>query len=133
MQDNEIRRVMCLLEKGQLDYYSSLPNGLLEMYVKKFGSETVNHVTICDYHLCEKQKLKRILEFMKMADETGEKVVVHCSGGSIHSSSHPYYASARLWDDGIIDPLDTRTALGLGISAALNAPIEPTTFGVFRM
>ena len=46
---------------------------------------------------------------------------------------HPYYASARLWDDGIIDPLDSRTALGLGISAALNAPIEPTTFGVFRM
>ncbi|RMD62235.1 MAG: methylcrotonoyl-CoA carboxylase [Alphaproteobacteria bacterium] len=46
---------------------------------------------------------------------------------------HPYYASARLWDDGIIDPLDTRMALALGISAALNAPIEPTTFGVFRM
>ncbi len=46
---------------------------------------------------------------------------------------HPYYASARLWDDGIIDPLDSRMALGLGISAALNAPIEPTTFGVFRM
>jgi 3-methylcrotonyl-CoA carboxylase beta subunit len=46
---------------------------------------------------------------------------------------HPYYASARLWDDGIIDPLDTRMVLGLGISAALNAPIEPTRFGVFRM
>ena len=46
---------------------------------------------------------------------------------------HPYYASARLWDDGIIDPADTRTTLGLGISAALNAPIEPTRFGVFRM
>ena len=46
---------------------------------------------------------------------------------------HPYYATARLWDDGIIDPLDTRMALGLGISAALNAPIEPTRFGVFRM
>ena len=46
---------------------------------------------------------------------------------------HPYYASARLWDDGIIDPVDTRMVLGLGISAALNAPIEPTTFGVFRM
>ena len=46
---------------------------------------------------------------------------------------HPYYASARLWDDGIIDPLDTRMALGLGLSAALNAPIEPTCFGVFRM
>ncbi|WP_298439906.1 carboxyl transferase domain-containing protein [Geobacter sp.] len=46
---------------------------------------------------------------------------------------HPYYASARLWDDGIIDPADTRMALGLGISAALNAPAEKTDFGVFRM
>jgi len=46
---------------------------------------------------------------------------------------HPYYASARLWDDGIIDPADTRRVLGLGISAALNAPIEETRFGVFRM
>ena len=46
---------------------------------------------------------------------------------------HPYYATARLWDDGIIDPADTRLVLGLGISAALNAPIEPTTYGVFRM
>jgi 3-methylcrotonyl-CoA carboxylase beta subunit len=46
---------------------------------------------------------------------------------------HPYYATARLWDDGIIDPLDTRMALGLGISMSLNAPAEPTTFGVFRM
>ncbi|HRE16145.1 MAG TPA: carboxyl transferase domain-containing protein, partial [Rhodocyclaceae bacterium] len=46
---------------------------------------------------------------------------------------HPYYASARLWDDGIIDPTDTRRVLGLSISAALNAPIEDTRFGVFRM
>lgn len=46
---------------------------------------------------------------------------------------HPYYASARLWDDGVIDPADTRTVLGLCISAALNAPIEDTRFGVFRM
>jgi 3-methylcrotonyl-CoA carboxylase beta subunit len=46
---------------------------------------------------------------------------------------HPYYASARLWDDGIIDPKDTRRVLGLGLSAALNAPIEKTRFGVFRM
>jgi len=46
---------------------------------------------------------------------------------------HPYYASARLWDDGVIDPLETRTVLALGLSAALNAPIEETTFGVFRM
>jgi 3-methylcrotonyl-CoA carboxylase beta subunit len=49
------------------------------------------------------------------------------------SQGHPYYASARLWDDGVIDPADTRRVLGLGLSAALNAPIEKTTFGVFRM
>jgi 3-methylcrotonyl-CoA carboxylase beta subunit len=47
--------------------------------------------------------------------------------------SNPYYASARLWDDGIIDPAQTRQVLGLAISASLNAPIEPTEFGVFRM
>jgi len=46
---------------------------------------------------------------------------------------HPYYASARLWDDGIIDPADTRTVLALGLSAAHNAALEPTKFGVFRM
>ncbi|UPQ80968.1 methylcrotonoyl-CoA carboxylase [Pseudomonas knackmussii] len=46
---------------------------------------------------------------------------------------HPYYSSARLWDDGVIDPAQTRDVLGLAISASLNAPIEPTRFGVFRM
>jgi 3-methylcrotonyl-CoA carboxylase beta subunit len=47
--------------------------------------------------------------------------------------SHPYYASARLWDDGVIDPADTRRVLGLALSAALNAPIGEPKFGVFRM
>ena len=46
---------------------------------------------------------------------------------------HPYYASARLWDDGVIEPAQTRNVLGLGISAALNAPVPETRFGVFRM
>lgn len=46
---------------------------------------------------------------------------------------HPYYASARLWDDGVIDPADTRQVLGLAISASLNKPIEETKFGIFRM
>jgi 3-methylcrotonyl-CoA carboxylase beta subunit len=46
---------------------------------------------------------------------------------------HPYYASARLWDDGVIDPADTRMVLGLGLSASLNAPIDETRFGVLRM
>lgn len=47
--------------------------------------------------------------------------------------AHPYHASARLWDDGVIDPVKTRDVLGLAISAALNAPIPDTAFGVFRM
>ena len=46
---------------------------------------------------------------------------------------HPYYSSARLWDDGVIDPAQTRDVLGLALSATLNAAIEPTKFGVFRM
>jgi 3-methylcrotonyl-CoA carboxylase beta subunit len=49
------------------------------------------------------------------------------------AQGHPYYASARLWDDGVIDPTDTRRILGLALSAALNKPIEETRFGVFRM
>ncbi len=46
---------------------------------------------------------------------------------------HPYYASARLWDDGVIDPAQSRQVLGLSLAAALTAPIQPTKFGVFRM
>jgi len=49
------------------------------------------------------------------------------------SQGNPYYATARLWDDGVIDPADTRLVLGLGLSAAANAAIEPTRFGLFRM
>jgi 3-methylcrotonyl-CoA carboxylase beta subunit len=49
------------------------------------------------------------------------------------TQGHPYYASARLWDDGIIDPKDTRKVLSLAISASLNAPIPETKFGLFRM
>jgi 3-methylcrotonyl-CoA carboxylase beta subunit len=46
---------------------------------------------------------------------------------------HPYYATARLWDDGVIDPADTRRVLGLALAATDNAPREETRFGVFRM
>jgi len=46
---------------------------------------------------------------------------------------HPYFATARLWDDGVIDPADTRRVLALGLSASLNAPIPDTKFGLFRM
>jgi 3-methylcrotonyl-CoA carboxylase beta subunit len=46
---------------------------------------------------------------------------------------HPYYSTARLWDDGVIDPLDTRRVLGLALSACGNAPLDPVGYGVFRM
>ncbi|NBS95076.1 MAG: methylcrotonoyl-CoA carboxylase [Betaproteobacteria bacterium] len=49
------------------------------------------------------------------------------------TQGHPYYATARLWDDGVIDPVDTRRVLALGLAASLNAPIQETQFGVFRM
>jgi 3-methylcrotonyl-CoA carboxylase beta subunit len=52
---------------------------------------------------------------------------------SYEEQGHPYYASARLWDDGVIDPAETRNVLGLAISASLNKPVEETKFGVFRM
>jgi acetyl-CoA carboxylase carboxyltransferase component len=45
----------------------------------------------------------------------------------------PYYSTARLWDDGIIDPLDTRKVIAMGLDAAAHAPIAPTNYGVFRM
>jgi 3-methylcrotonyl-CoA carboxylase beta subunit len=49
------------------------------------------------------------------------------------AQGHPYYASARLWDDGVLDPLDTRRVLGLALATARNAPTQETRFGVFRM
>jgi len=63
-------------------------------------------------------------------EETAFKVPIQ---DMYEKQGHPYYASARLWDDGVIDPADTRRVLGLGLSASMNAPIEPTKFGIFRM
>ena len=52
---------------------------------------------------------------------------------SYEKEGHPYHATARLWDDGVIDPADTRMVLGLSISASHNRVIEDTKFGIFRM
>ena len=64
------------------------------------------------------------------ADEEAFKAPVR---EQYETQGHPYYATARLWDDGIIDPSDTRRVLGLGLAASARAPIEPGRFGVFRM
>jgi 3-methylcrotonyl-CoA carboxylase beta subunit len=65
-----------------------------------------------------------------LADEEAFKAPIR---DQYESQGNPYYATARLWDDGIIDPADTRRVLGLGLSTVLNAPIERGRFGVFRM
>ena len=61
------------------------------------------------------------------------KIARLAEGGGEDARNNPYYVSARLWDDGVIDPADTRRVLALALSASLNAPAEPTRFGVFRL
>jgi 3-methylcrotonyl-CoA carboxylase beta subunit len=64
------------------------------------------------------------------ADEAAFKAPIRAQ---YETQGHPYYASARLWDDGVIDPAQTRRTLALALSASLNAPVEATRFGLFRM
>jgi acetyl-CoA carboxylase carboxyltransferase component len=66
-------------------------------------------------------------------DAAGEAAIVEPIREKYETEGHAYYSSARLWDDGVIDPVQTRDALGLGIAMSLNAPIPPVKYGVFRM
>ena len=71
-----------------------------------------------------------------LAREVGTPLYVYSANAvreQYERQGHPYYSSARLWDDGVVDPADSRRLLGLAISASLNAPMEETRFGVFRM
>lgn len=77
-----------------------------------------------------REKKERLGEEWNAAEEATLKQPILAQYAT---QSHAYYSSARLWDDGIIDPLDTRKVLGFSLSAALNAPILPTRFGLFRM
>jgi 3-methylcrotonyl-CoA carboxylase beta subunit len=72
---------------------------------------------------------KRGIDWSDEEEQALKKPIIE----QFEEQAHPYYASARLWDDGIIEPNDTRKVLGIAISASLNAPIEHTQFGVFRM
>jgi 3-methylcrotonyl-CoA carboxylase beta subunit len=75
------------------------------------------------------QRKREKKEFTKEEEEALKRPIIE----RFEQEGHPYFSSARLWDDGIIDPRDTRKVLGLSLSAALNAPIPDTKFGVFRM
>lgn len=69
----------------------------------------------------------------KAWDKTAESQFIQEVVDQYDKQGHPYYSSARLWDDGVIDPVDTRQVLGLSLSACLNAPIGETQFGIFRI
>jgi 3-methylcrotonyl-CoA carboxylase beta subunit len=77
-----------------------------------------------------REALERRGERLGEAEEEAFKAPIRAQ---YETQGHPYYATARLWDDGILDPADTRRALALALSAVRNAPPEPTRFGVFRM
>jgi 3-methylcrotonyl-CoA carboxylase beta subunit len=62
-----------------------------------------------------------------------ERAIVDPIVAKYETEGHAFYSSARLWDDGVIDPVQTRDVLGLGLAMSLNAPIEPARYGVFRM
>nr|XP_033335891.1 methylcrotonoyl-CoA carboxylase beta chain, mitochondrial [Megalopta genalis] len=82
--------------------------------------------------LAQIAKQQRVREGKELtADE--EEAIKRPIVNRFEQESNPYYASARLWDDGVIDPVDTRLVLGLSLSAALNAPIPDSKFGIFRM
>jgi 3-methylcrotonyl-CoA carboxylase beta subunit len=66
-------------------------------------------------------------------DAEGEEAFKDRIRAQYEEQGNPYYSTARLWDDGVIDPADTRTVLGLALSVAANAPLEPVGYGVFRM
>jgi len=66
-------------------------------------------------------------------DAKGEAAIVDPIIEKYETEGHAYYSSARLWDDGVIDPAQTRDILGLAIAASLNAPISEVNYGIFRM
>ena len=78
----------------------------------------------------KREQAERAGNTLSAEDETKIKAPILAQ---YERQGHPYYSSARLWDDGVIDPAQTREVLALALSASLNAPIEATRFGVFRM
>jgi 3-methylcrotonyl-CoA carboxylase beta subunit len=78
----------------------------------------------------KKEQLERRGETLTAAQE---QEIVAPILAKYETEGHAYYSSARLWDDGVIDPVQTRDILGLGLAMSLNAPIEPVKYGIFRM
>ena len=79
------------------------------------------------------EQAARVLASVRKESAADEEQFMASIRAQYEQQGHPYYATARLWDDGIIDPADTRMCLGLGLAASLAAPIPETRFGIFRM
>jgi acetyl-CoA carboxylase carboxyltransferase component len=78
-------------------------------------------------------KIKKLQEQGVKMTEAEKAAMMKPVMDTYEAQATPYYSTSRLWDDGILDPLDTRAALGLGIAASLNAPIPDYKVGIFRM
>merc|ERR1719494_657585 len=118
------RKLFALL--FQLHFLYMWPNARISV----MGGDQAGHVLATVKKMQLKKQGKQLTpEDEQKIDEQIKNPIVE----QFEHEGHPYFSSARLWDDGVIDPADTRTILGLSISASLNAPIEPTKFGVFRM
>ncbi len=84
-------------------------------------------------HLLGSVKKESMAKAGNQWDEKEQEAFETKTRDQFDQQSHPYYATARLWDDGIIDPVETRDLIGRGIAAAMNAPIKKTDYGIFRM
>jgi acetyl-CoA carboxylase carboxyltransferase component len=78
-------------------------------------------------------KVKKLQEKGVKMSEAERAAMMKPIVDTYEAQASPYYSTSRLWDDGILDPLDTRAALGLGIAMSLNAPIPDYKVGIFRM
>src|SRR5262249_41735263 len=78
-------------------------------------------------------KLAQLAEKQQTLDDAGQKKITEPIVEKFDHEGSPYYSTSRMWDDGILDPAETRDALGVAIAVAVGAPIPQTKFGVFRM
>lgn len=95
--------------------------------ISVMGGEQAANVLVT---VAKDQRKRQKKEELSVEDENKIRMPIHTK---YEKEGHPYYASARLWDDGVIDPKDTRLVVGMSLSACLNHPVEETKFGVFRM
>ena len=107
--------------RNNFEIEGSIPAAPEQKHIPQRKADPFENYAIAQFRRGEKLVRWERAEFMRPTLEKYE------------AEGNPYYSTARLWDDGIIDPADSRALLALGIAASANAPIPPTKFGVFRL